>query len=516
MAANSPAGVATLPVKHPTLLLFGVVGATMIQFLDSTIANVALPHMQTSLGASFDTVSWVLTSYIIATVVMMPLTGWLSDRIGSRNLFLFSVGGFILTSMLCGAAQNLGQMVAFRLLQGCCAAFIGPLSQTIMYDTNPPEKQPRAMAIWGFMVILAPITGPMIGGFLTETLNWRWVFYVNLPIGIPSFLLLWWLLPSRAIVRRRLDGLGYVALALGLGIGQLMMDRGQQKDWFESWEIIIEAIVAVSALWIFVVQMATAKDPLFDRTLMRDPSFLAGVTMQLMMGVMMVGMSALMPPMMQNLYGYSVVTTGILLAPRGLGTLTTMMFSTRVATKADPRLLLLAGFFCVVFSLYQMTHWTLEMGWQPFVINGFIQGMGMGLTFMPINLMSFSTLEPRLRPDGAGLLGLARSFGASFGISIIVMALARNVQVSHSDLAGTVTSFNLPAVDPSSLDRYGDVGSAAMRVLDGEINRQAAMIAYLDDFKMMMIIILCFLPLLLILKPPKQGAVDSKDLILAD
>jgi MFS transporter, DHA2 family, multidrug resistance protein len=516
VVANPPVGVAAYPVKHPTLLLFGVVGATMIQFLDSTIANVALPHMQTSLGASFDTVSWVLTSYIIATVVMMPLTGWLSDRVGSRNLFLFSVGGFILTSALCGIAQNLGQMVAFRLLQGCCAAFIGPLSQTIMYDTNPPEKQPRAMAIWGFMVILAPITGPMIGGFLTDTLNWRWVFYVNLPIGIPAFLILWWLLPSRPVVRRRLDYLGYGALAIGLGITQLMMDRGQQKDWFESWEIILEAIVAASALWIFLVQMVTSKDPLIDRALMRNSSFMAGVAMQVVMGLMMVGMSALLPPMMQNLFGYSVITTGLLLAPRGLGTLASMMVTTRIANKADPRLFLLAGFGCVAFSLYQMTFWSLNMGWEPFAINGFIQGVGMGLTFMPSNIMSFATLEPRLRPDGAGLLGLARSFGASFGISIIVMALARNIQVSHSDLAGAVTSFNLPAIDPSSLDRYGDYGTAAMRMLDGEINRQAAMIAYLDDFRMMMIITLCFLPLIFIFKPPAKGSVDPKDMVLAD
>jgi MFS transporter, DHA2 family, multidrug resistance protein len=288
------------------------------------------------------------------------------------------------------------------------------------------------------------------------------------------------------------------------------------KDWFESWEIILEAIVAASALWIFLVQMVTSKDPLIDRALMRNSSFMAGVAMQVVMGLMMVGMSALLPPMMQNLFGYSVITTGLLLAPRGLGTLASMMVTTRIANKADPRLFLLAGFGCVAFSLYQMTFWSLNMGWEPFAINGFIQGVGMGLTFMPSNIMSFATLEPRLRPDGAGLLGLARSFGASFGISIIVMALARNIQVSHSDLAGAVTSFNLPAIDPSSLDRYGDYGTAAMRMLDGEINRQAAMIAYLDDFRMMMIITLCFLPLIFIFKPPAKGSVDPKDMVLAD
>jgi EmrB/QacA subfamily drug resistance transporter len=239
-------------------------GASIIQILDSTIANVAIPHMQTSLGATIDSVTWVLTSYILASAVAMPAAGWLSDRVGSRHLFLFAVAGFIVTSMLCGIATNLTQMVLFRILQGICAAFIGPLSQTILLDINPPEKAPRAMQIWGMGIMTAPIMGPMIGGWLTENYNWRWVFYINLPIGIPTLLLLWWLLPSRPVTDRKMDVFGFAMLALGLASLQLMLDRGQHEDWFESWEIIIELFVTISAFWMFIVHSMTTKKPLFD------------------------------------------------------------------------------------------------------------------------------------------------------------------------------------------------------------------------------------------------------------
>jgi DHA2 family multidrug resistance protein len=250
---SNPLDQPAYPVKNKALLTLAVMGATIIQILDSTIANVAIPHMQTSLGATMDTITWVLTSYIVASAVAMPITGWLADRIGSRNLFLGAVAGFILASMLCGIATSLTEMVAFRIFQGVCAAFIGPLSQTIMLDINKPSETPRAMSIWGMGIMIAPILGPMIGGWLTENYNWRWVFYINLPIGIPTLALLWWLLPTRPINRRELDRFGFAMLAIGLATLQLLLDRGQQEDWLQSWEIIIELLVVVAALWMFVM-----------------------------------------------------------------------------------------------------------------------------------------------------------------------------------------------------------------------------------------------------------------------
>jgi MFS transporter, DHA2 family, multidrug resistance protein len=480
-----------------------VMGASVIQFLDSTIANVAIPHMQTSLGASLDTVTWVLTSYIVASVIAMPITGWLSDRVGSRRLFLFAVTGFILASMLCGVAANLTSMVLFRILQGICAAFMGPMSQSIMYDISKPSQQAKAMAIWGMTVMIGPISGPVIGGWLTDTLSWRWCFYVNLPIGIPTLIVLWWLLPSRDVVKRRFDILGFSMLAIGLATAQLLLDRGQQNDWFESWEARIEAIIAISAFWIFAVQLYVAKHALFERTLLRNSNFVIGMGFQIFMGVMMIGISALMPPMMQNLFGYSVIDTGILLAPRGFGVFLSMAIATRLAGKIDVRMFVVLGFSIVSWTLWQMTGWSLEMEANTFAVIGFIQGLGMGMTFMPLNLMAFSTLKPHQRTDGASLLNLARSMGGSMGISVIITLLARSIQTSHSDLSSSVTSFNIPSVDLSSIDRFGRVGEAGMRMLDGEINRQSAMIAYLNDFQLLFFITVALIPMALFLKPPK-------------
>jgi MFS transporter, DHA2 family, multidrug resistance protein len=506
--ADANADVALYPVKRRGLLVAAVMGASMIQFLDSTIANVAIPHMQTSLSASLDTISWVLTSYIVASVIAMPMSGWLADRVGSRRLFLIAVTGFIISSMLCGIATGLFEMVVYRMLQGICGAFIGTMSQSILFDITAPSGQARAMAIWGMTVMIGPISGPVIGGWLTDTLSWRWCFYVNVPIGIPTLAILWWLLPSRPVVRRHFDLFGFSMLALGLATLQLMLDRGQQQDWFESWEIRIEALVALSAFWIFAVQLFTAKSPLFDRSFLRNSNFMIGMAFQVIMGMMMVGLSALMPPMLQSLFGYSVIDTGLLLAPRGVGVLIGMVVATRLATKVDVRIFVLVGFSITVWTLWQMTQWSLTMDSTPFAITGFIQGLGMGMTFMPLNLMAFSTVPPQFRTDGSSLLNLSRSMGASAGIAVIVALLSRNIQTSHADIAGNVTSMTLPAVDPSSLDRFGAAGETAMAILNGEITRQAAMIAYLDDFQVMMYGVLLFMPLTLLLRPakPQKGA----------
>lgn len=494
-------GEAALPVKHKGLLTLAVMGASIIQILDSTIANVAIPHMQTSLGATQDTVTWVLTSYIIATAVAIPITGWLSDRIGSRRLFLLAVTGFIITSMLCGAAANLTQMVIFRVFQGICAAFIGPLSQTILLDINSPEHAPRAMAVWGMGIMVAPILGPVIGGWLTESYNWRWVFYINLPIGIPTLLLLWWLLPSRALVRRSLDLLGFSMLALGLATLQLMLDRGQHVDWFQSWEIWIECIIAISALWMFLVHQFSAEKPMFSRDLIANRNFVTALGFMMLIGMMMFGIFALFPPMLQSLFGYSVLDTGILLAPRGIGILVSMFIASRLTGKLDARIIVATGFILTAYSLWEMTHWSLEMDWHPFVITGLIQGLGMGFVFIPMNALAFATLGPNLRTDGSSLLYLLRNLGGSMGISVMTATLARNIQVSHEDLAGHVTAYSMSSLDPSSADRLGNAGEAALRILDGEITRQAAMIAYLDDFTLMMFAVLVCIPFVLLLRP---------------
>ena len=492
-----------LESKRTGMLMAAVMGITVCQFLDMTIANVALPHMRTALGASPDTITWVLTSFIISGVLVLPLTGWLADRFGSRNMFIGASLVFVVSSMLCGAATSLGQMVLFRAIQGAASAFIGPMSQTAMFDISKPSKQSQAMSIWGIVVMIGPISGPFIGGFLTDTLNWRWVFYVNLPIGIPALVVLWWLLPSRAIVHRQLEVLGAVLLAVALGSLQLMLDRGQDNDWFQATETWVELLIALSAFWMFVVHTLSVKHPLFEGAMVRNANFLGGLGFMVILGVTNVGLSSVLPTLYQNLFGYSVMQTGLLMAPRGVGVLTMMFVTNRLMGKIDSRLLIAAGYSIAAYSLYMMTKWSLDMDWHQMAISGFVQGLGLGLVFVPVNLVAFSTLDPHYRTDGTTLMTLFRNLGSSFGISAIVAQLSTNMQTSHQDVGSSITSFNVPAMDPaSSAAMLGELGTAALQMLDGEVSRQAAMIAYLDNFKMMAWLVLLVVPLTFVVKKP--------------
>jgi DHA2 family multidrug resistance protein len=501
-----------LPVKNRGLLTVGVMGAMIMQILDTTIANVALPRMQTSLGATSETVSWVLTSYIVAAAIAIPATGWLSDRLGSRNLFLFAVGGFIVASMLCGTAVSLEEMVAFRVLQGIAAAFIGPLSQTAMLDVNPPERAAKAMSVWGMGVMVGPILGPVIGGWLTESYNWRWCFYVNLPVGILTLAILWFLLPSRPKMTRSFDTLGFAMISIAVASFQLMLDRGQHADWFSSWEIVIEAMVAIAALWVAIVHLFTAKKPLFDRAIFKNRNLVMGMIFMVVIGISTMAPMALLPTMLQNLFGYPVIDTGLMMAPRGVGVLFTMWFAGQMMGKIDTRILIVVGLVIFAFSLRQMAAWSLEMDFWPVVVSGFIQGLGMGLVFMPLNSLAFATLSHNYRTDGASLLNLMRNVGQSAGISLVTVLLARNIQISHADLAKHVTEQSVPGINLGALDQFGVLSDSVLGFADAMINKQAAMIAYIDDFYLMAWISIGVLPLVLLLKKPKGKA----EVILAE
>lgn len=508
VASPAIADKALLETRNRPLLMLAVILVAVCQFLDSTIAGIALPHMKAALGASTESISWVLTSFIITTAIVTPLAGWASDRIGSRRLFIGSTLLFLLTSAACGAAASLGAMVVFRALQGISAAFIGTMTMTIMYDISPPSKQPMTMALFSMVVMVAPISGPFLGGVITEYLNWRWIFYINLPLGIPALLLLWLYLPSRAIEPRRLDMFGYAAIAVGLGALQLLLDRGQHKDWFESWEIIVEAIVAVSAFWIFFVHTRTAKSPLFNPGLYKNSNFLIAIAFMAIMGLTVTGMSSVMPMMFQTIYGYPVVDTGILMAPRGVGVMITTLIAGRLFRLIDFRYLIAMGYLVVAASLWLTTTWSIEMERGPILLAAFVQGAGFGMIVAPMNQMAFATLDPKMRPDGSSLMALFRSLGGSVGISIIVTMLARNQQVSHSDLASHITSGTIPGIDLSSVaDRSAQLGAGAMVAIDAEVNRQALMIALIDNFYLLAWMVLAFTVLPLFLrKPPHMAA----------
>ena len=502
-----PADVPELVTGNYPLMIIGVMAASLLQILDTTIANVALPHMQSSLGATVDTVTWVLTSYIIASAVALPITGWLADRIGARRLFIGSVTGFILASMLCGLAQNLEEMVAFRALQGVAGAFIAPLSQAFMLDATRPSRHPQIMAIWGMGIMIGPILGPILGGWLTETANWRWVFFVNLPVGIASLALLLAFLPARARRERRFDITGFLLLAVALAAFQLLLDRGAQADWLASAEIWAYLLLTLSATWMVVIHFATSKAPMFERKLFADRNFTIALGFMVVIGIVMFAVMALLPPMLQTLFGYGVIDTGIVLMPRGVGILISMQLSGLMMRRGiDARPVVASGFVICAFSLWQMAHWSLAVDEMHVIVSGLLQGLGMGLVFIPLQVSAFATLSPALRTDGSSLLNLFRSLGASAGISWMTVLLARNIQTAHADLGSHVTAATGSVVDFSTIDRFQALGDTAMTLLDAEVNRQAAMIAYVDDFWLMMWITLASAPLAFLMRGSKGRA----------
>ncbi|MBK5264442.1 MAG: DHA2 family efflux MFS transporter permease subunit [Alphaproteobacteria bacterium] len=505
---NSGTDQVHLTTQHKFLLTIAVMAGTLMQVLDTTIANVALPHMQASLGATQDSITWVLTSYILAAAIAIPITGWLSDRVGARRLFLFSVGLFIVASMLCGIATSLPEMVLFRLMQGVAGAFIAPLAQTVMLDINHPSEHGRAMSIFGMGVMLGPILGPILGGWLTEYYSWRWVFYVNLPIGIICFIGLWAWLPVKPVKRHGFDLTGFALLGVALASLQLLLDRGVHVDWFHSTEIWIEAGIGASCFWMFVVHLLTGRNPIFPPEMLADRNLMAGTLFLFILGLVVMAGLALLPPMMQNLYGYPVMDTGILLASRGVGVMVTMAIAGRLIDKVEPRILVLIGFTLTAVSLRYMTSWSLEMDWRPIVGSGVLQGLGIGLVFVPLNVVSFATLPPQYRTHAASLLNLSRNMGSSIGISIVAALLAMNIQISHADLAGYITQFRLP-VDPNMALRIGQTGDMVMTAINGEINRQAAMVAYIDNFYIMMWVTIATVPLVLLLRNPKRDKGDD-------
>ncbi len=498
----------------PLVVTIVVMGGTFMTVLDSTIANVALPFMQASLGAAADTVTWVLTSYIVATAIATPLTGWVADRIGRRRLFLLSVAGFIAASALCGLATSLPEMVVFRMLQGASGAFLAPLGQAFVFDVWPREKHGQAMSLWGVGIMVGPILGPVIGGYLTDNFDWRWVFYINVPFGILTFLTAAAVLPDAETERRRFDITGFAFLAVGVAALQLCLDRGQQLDWFQSWEVRIEAGIAFAALWSFGVHVATRSGALLDRRMLADRNVTTGFVFITLIGLLMVSTTALLPTMLERLFGYPVITTGLTLAPRGAGMMVAMLVVGRLIGKVDPRLLLLVGLSTTAASLWGMSLFSPEMGQWPFIVTGIMQGAGLGLVFVPLNTMAFATLPPSLRTDAAGFYMLLRNIGGSFGVSLAVGILSRQVQVSHSDIGAAVTPYNTPWATDGVAKALGATGDTLLAMLDAAVNKQAAMIAYIDVYRMMAWVTLAVIPLLLILKAPKR--IEHDPSLLAD
>ena len=493
------------PVPAPVnrnMITLVVMLAAIMTMLDSTIANVALPHMAGSMSASAEQINWVLTSYIIAAAIMTPVTGWFAGRFGVKHTFLIAIIGFTLASALCGAAQNLAEIVLFRVAQGMFGAGMMPLSQAVMLDTYPVKERGQAMAIWGMGVTVGPILGPVLGGWLTDDFSWRWVFYINLPIGALCVAGVAAFLPAnRPTHSRPLDWVGFLMLAVALAAFQLMLDRGQQNDWFSSGETVAEGVVAACALWMFVVHTVTKRPSFLPLALLRDRNFVTATLVNLSLGVLVFPVMAILPPMLETLMGYPVLETGLVTAPRGLGSIVSMFVVGRIINRVDPRVLIITGLGIYALSFRAMSHFALNMDWHAVATTGFVQGLGTGMVFTPVTVLAFGTLNPSLRPDATGFFALLRSVGNSAGISLLQATYTRLVQTVHNGLIGRLTPDNPMLRTPEMAGSMSLSTQAGMMSLNAEATRQASMVAYVDLYQLLFLGAVGVMPLILFLRP---------------
>jgi DHA2 family multidrug resistance protein len=509
-----PAEGAPVAVNRAAIT-FCVILATLMQALDTTIANVALPYMQGSVSASQDQIAWVLTSYIVAAAIMTPPTGYLAGRFGLKRLFLVSVAGFTVASMLCGMSQSLVQIVLFRVLQGLFGAALVPLSQTTLLNINPPERQGSAMALWGVAVMAGPVLGPVLGGWLTEAYSWRYVFYINLPIGILAFTGITTFLPETARnATAKLDWFGFGALSLTIAAFQVMLDRGEQLDWFGSSEIVVEAIIGASAFYLFLVHTFTAPAPFVRPSLFRDRNFTAGIVFIAIVGLTYYASLALQPPYLQDLMNYPIVTAGMVLGPRGVGTMGAMLVVGKFIGKVDTRALLGVGLGLTAWSFYAMTGWTPDVSQMTIINVGVIQGIGLGFLFVPLSVVTLSTLPSELRAEGAGLYSLSRNIGSSVGISVVNSLLTTNTQVNHAEITRHVTAVNRIFSDPTIAQVWNPLTAAGRAALDAMITQQAQIIAYIDDYKLLMIATIAVLPLLVVFKKASGAGAPDHSVVM--
>ena len=487
MSAKPTLSQPTLYVKNRGIVTICLMIATLMQALDSTIANVALPYMQGSLSASYDEVTWVLTSYVVMAAIMTAPVGWMALRFGRKNLFVSCIVGFTITSMMCGVATNLPEMVMDRLLQGAFGAALVPLSQSTLMDIYPVEKRGMAMSIWGMGVMVGPILGPTLGGFLTEHLSWRYVFFVNLPFGIIATLGLIFLLPKRKLASvARFDWIGFGVLSLGLSGLQIALDRGQELDWMSSNFVIACFVLAALGFYLFIVHMLTAKDPFVPRAVFKDRNLVAGFVAMFFVGMVLLASTTLMAPFLENMGNYPVETAGLIMAPRGFGTIFAMIVVGRLTERVDPRLLMFIGYSLMGISLRMQQFWSPDTSVSYMVETIVIQGFGLGLIFVPLQVAAFYTLPPVLRTQGTAFLNLIRNVGSAIGISITTALLSHMTQYMHADISRDVTPFWRPLQAGGAVSHFLNPhtpGGAAL--LDQMVNYQAQVVAYMNDFKFM-------------------------------
>jgi MFS transporter, DHA2 family, multidrug resistance protein len=490
-------------VRHPALITASVALASFLYSVDWTIAAVALPHMQGSFSATQDQIGWVITSYIVASAISIPASGWLSLRFGRKRIFLLAMMVFMLASILCGAAETLAVEVAARVLQGFGGAFLIPLSHAIILDTYPPEEQGKAMALWGIGSVSGSFIGPTLGGFITEYLSWHYIFYINIPFGLLALAGVVAFVPeTKTEPNRRLDWFGFLSLSIGVGALQLMVDRGGQLDWFESWEIIIEAFLAVLGFYLFNVHCLTAKQPFLDPRLLAKRAFFIGLVFAFVYGFVTTPVMVLMPSFLDHVRGYSIEDIGIMQAPRGFGLLAAMIFGGKLLGRVDSRALIAFGLLCLGLSSLEMASWNADVGAWPLLWTNFVQGVGGGIILVPIQAIAFPSLEPHRRTEGAAVYSLVRSIGASIGVSGALAMHVRASSVTHAQLSENIAPYS-QALQLQGAGGWNMNSIESLARLQQEIDRQSLVIAYIGDFRVFAFVALAALLLLpFIGRPP--------------
>lgn len=481
--------------------------AAIMEIMDSTIANVSLPYIQGSINASQDQITWVITSYIVSSAIAMTVTSWLIGRFGIKNVLLYSIIGFVVSSMLCGVAMSITSIVIFRLLQGISGACLIPMSQVILLSINPPEKHGQAMAVWAMGIMAAPIFGPILGGWITEVHNWRWIFFINLPIGIVSFILTYIAMPKSELKPVPFDFMGFAYFATFIFALQMLLERGEIKEWFESWEIRLYSFIAIISLYLFI-KKKNKEHPFIDLRIFQDRNYFYGSISMFFMGMILYSAITLSPQLLQMVIGYDVVTSGLLISPRGIGSMLSMFFIGRLIGKIDMRLLIIPGMIMSCISLYIMTFIDLNVTKSIIVISGVIQGVGFGMILVPLSTIAFTTLDPALRSQASSIFSITRNIGGAMGIAFIIFLIGYWTKMNHAIINENVYLSNPNLID--YVQKTGLSDDASYQIIHGEIRKQAALVSYINAFKLSLALNILIIPFIFFLKPGKvSGGVSD-------
>ncbi len=489
-----------IPVAHPGLIIFTIMMVAVLEVLDATIVNVALPSMMPALSADTSQITWVLTAYVVASAIMLPLTGYISNRIGRKHMMMINVAGFMIASLASGMATSLTEMVIFRVLQGAFGAALIPLSQAILRETFPLHKQGKAMAIWGMGIMMAPVLGPTLGGYITQDLNWRWVFYINIPICALGLVLIYWVIPQTKIIKQRIDSIGLATMVIAVACLQIFLDQGNEKGWFSSNEILLLTAISVICLMIFLYRTFRKKNPVVNLQLYKDRNFALACILMLAFAGCLFGLMTVQPIMLEQVFKYPIITTGWTLAPVGIASAFGMVASSILMNRINVKYLLVPGLALCSISSWWFCHFSLQTSISYFVVANAITGLGMGLVMVPLSTYALATITKKDMTEASGLFAYARMLGTSVGISLISTLLSRETQINWSNMGASLNRFNHNVQHWLATQHLTTNNPMAAHKLGGILKTHATLQAFLDGYYAIAIAFALLIPLVLLLK----------------